>query len=298
MTWETVPYATGENSIAMVATTASDPSGVEYYFANVTDPNHDSGWQDDPDYIDTGLSSSTEYCYQVKARDKSPNQNETAWSSPEACATTLGTPSWTKVDDQDASVTVYGSGWILDWTFPGAYLDTVSIGTESGDYAIFSFIGIKVRLYGCKADNGGDANIYVDNTPDGTVNFFSIEDLGDVLMYESSDLSYGPHELKVEWASSEMIYLDAFEYAAPPCNPTDCHIEAVVCSEQSCGGPNRNGVATVTIYDDCGEPVQNALVDGTFSGDFNETFYDVPTDENGPSTMCPPTRMVTRYLLL
>jgi hypothetical protein len=32
MTWATVPYATGSGSIAMVATTASDESGVEYYF--------------------------------------------------------------------------------------------------------------------------------------------------------------------------------------------------------------------------------------------------------------------------
>jgi hypothetical protein len=48
MTWVTEPYTTGPNSIAMVATTASDPNGVQYYFANLTDPNHDSGWQDDP----------------------------------------------------------------------------------------------------------------------------------------------------------------------------------------------------------------------------------------------------------
>ena len=38
---------------------------------------------------------------------------------------------------------------------------------------------------------------------------------------------------------------------------------------------------TTAIYDDCGNPVQNALVDGTFSGDFSESFYDVATDENG-----------------
>jgi hypothetical protein len=283
MTWASVPAAGGMDNISMTATTATDPSGVQYFFDETSDNpgGSDSVWQADPGYTDDGLNSSTQYCYRVKARDQSPNLNETAWSTPDACATTEATPSWTKVDDQDASVAVYGSGWILDWEFPGAYLDTVSIGAESGDYAIFSFTGTKVRLYGCKADNGGDATIYIDSTPDGSVNFFSVSDQGDVLMYESGTLSSAPHELKVEWASSEMIYLDAFEYAAAPCNPTDCHIEAVVCSEQSCGGPDRNGVATVTIYDDCGDPVVNALVDGTFSGDFNETYYDVQTDENG-----------------
>ena len=66
------------------------------------------------------------------------------------------------------------------------------------------------------------------------------------------------------------------------CTPTDIHIEAVVCDELGgCGPASSNGQATVTIYDDCGNPVVNALVDGTFSGDFDETFYDVLTDANG-----------------
>ncbi len=68
---------------------------------------------------------------------------------------------------------------------------------------------------------------------------------------------------------------------AGACTPTDMHIEAVVCAEVSCGQGKKNGVATVTIYDDCGDPVTDALVDGTFTGDYGESFYDVPTDQNG-----------------
>jgi len=71
----------------MVATMASDPSGVEYYFDCTTAGGHDSGWQSGTSYTDTGLSPSTQYCYQVKARDSSPNLNETAYSTTE-CATT------------------------------------------------------------------------------------------------------------------------------------------------------------------------------------------------------------------
>jgi hypothetical protein len=59
------------------------------------------------------------------------------------------------------------------------------------------------------------------------------------------------------------------------------HIQNVVCAEVACGGPNKNGQATVTIYDDCGNPVTDALVDGTFTGDFSETFYDVATNGSG-----------------
>ncbi len=69
------------------------------------------------------------------------------------------------------------------------------------------------------------------------------------------------------------------------CSATDMHIEAVVCSEVGCGGPNKNGRATVTIYDDCGNPVANALVDGTFGGDFSETIYDIATDANGQAVL-------------
>lgn len=90
MTWATVPYATGSDSISMTATTATDASGVEYYFECLTVGGHDSGWQDITTYEDTGLTTGVSYTYHVKARDKSPNQNETAWSSSES-ATPIGT---------------------------------------------------------------------------------------------------------------------------------------------------------------------------------------------------------------
>ena len=90
-TWDTPPMATGPNSILMVATTATDVSGVEYYFNNITNPNHDSGWQDGSSYEDTNLEELTLYIYQVKIRDKSTQQNETAWSVPQAATTEDGT---------------------------------------------------------------------------------------------------------------------------------------------------------------------------------------------------------------
>lgn len=69
------------------------------------------------------------------------------------------------------------------------------------------------------------------------------------------------------------------------CTPSDMHIEAVVCSEVNCGQGKRNGRVTVTINDDCGDPVQNALVDVTFSGDFTEIYNDVATDANGQAVI-------------
>ncbi len=81
-TWSMEPYATGSNSIRMVADTAiDDMSGVEYYFDCLTEGGHDSGWQAGPIYEDTGLSENTEYTYRVRTRDTSPNQNTGTYST-------------------------------------------------------------------------------------------------------------------------------------------------------------------------------------------------------------------------
>jgi hypothetical protein len=80
-----------ETEITMTAATAGDPSGVEYFFDCNTPGGHDSGWQDDVEYTDTGLDPGTEYCYTVTARDKATAQN-TGAASGTACATTTGDP--------------------------------------------------------------------------------------------------------------------------------------------------------------------------------------------------------------
>lgn len=89
MTFEISPHATGSTSISMTAATATDPSGVEYYFDEISgNPGgSDSGWQDTPYYEDTGLSPETAYTYKVQARDKSAAQNTTGWSSEASVAT-------------------------------------------------------------------------------------------------------------------------------------------------------------------------------------------------------------------
>jgi hypothetical protein len=87
MTWASVPAAISSSSITMTATIATDTSGVEYFFHNVTDPNHDSGWQTGTTWTDANLSVNTLYAYQVKARDQSSRHNETAYSTTADAAT-------------------------------------------------------------------------------------------------------------------------------------------------------------------------------------------------------------------
>ena len=74
--WEVAPYATSSTSVAMTAVTAIDASGVEYYFRCESGHNgYDSGWQSSPSFINTGLTSATQYTYSVRTRDKSTAKN-------------------------------------------------------------------------------------------------------------------------------------------------------------------------------------------------------------------------------
>ncbi|MHC4155175.1 MAG: LamG-like jellyroll fold domain-containing protein, partial [Planctomycetota bacterium] len=107
MTWAVEPNATGPFSISMTASTATDTSGVQYYFECTAGGGHDSGWQNSPTYDDTGLTPNTEYTYKVQARDKSPNLNVTAWSSA-ASVTTLGGASETETFDTASSAESHG----------------------------------------------------------------------------------------------------------------------------------------------------------------------------------------------
>lgn len=81
MTFSTAPYSSGAYAITMTANTASDTSGVQYYFMCVGGGGHSSGWQDSQTYTDTGLTAGVSYSYRVKARDKSSLHNTTESSA-------------------------------------------------------------------------------------------------------------------------------------------------------------------------------------------------------------------------
>lgn len=129
-----VSSAADSMSIRMTAATASDPSGVEYYFDETSGNvgGSDSGWQDSPFYRDTGLLPDTQYTYRSKARDKSPNLNETALSDPESVTT--GNPIDKLAD------------FILHWLEPGCEDPNWCEGTDrtgdgfvdAEDFAVFA----------------------------------------------------------------------------------------------------------------------------------------------------------------
>lgn len=80
--WAVAPYDTGGASASMTAATASDSSGVEYFFECKSGDCNDSGWQDSATYVDTEVTMGQVSSYTVRTRDKSPEQYEGEESTP------------------------------------------------------------------------------------------------------------------------------------------------------------------------------------------------------------------------
>lgn len=90
MTFAVAPAASGPSSISMTATTATDVTGpVLYKFR--TEGTTETGWRSSPAYTATGLTPSTEYDFEVKARDSASTPNETAYSAISSATTAAAT---------------------------------------------------------------------------------------------------------------------------------------------------------------------------------------------------------------
>jgi hypothetical protein len=140
MTWASEPNAIDSNTITMTATTATDASGsgVQYYFTNVTDPNHDSGWQDSTIYTDTDLNNNTIYTYKVKACDNSFNHNMTADSNDANVSTLRFDCSQTPVSDLDEDCQVTLADYVIlanEWLRPRLETELIVNGTFDSELA-------------------------------------------------------------------------------------------------------------------------------------------------------------------
>jgi hypothetical protein len=131
-------------AIFMIADTAVDWAGVEYYFAETSgNPgSDDSGWQDSPSYNDTGLTPYTTYTYKVMVHDLSSAQNSTGWSTSESavagmiasCAYTCG-----DIDGSGGNVVLADFGKLAGCWGADLTVDTSCICAdlvESGDHII------------------------------------------------------------------------------------------------------------------------------------------------------------------
>jgi hypothetical protein len=173
MTWAVAPYAASSTSVSMTATTASDVSGVEYYFTCTAGGGNDSGWQNSPTYEDTGLTPETSYTYTVKARDKSANQNETAVSTAESATTQPGGAAEVYVNDIAMGSGISGKNYYAQATVwirnnSGANVAAATVygnwsGAVTGSANGITGTDGKVTLRSPNARNGGTFTFTVTN---------------------------------------------------------------------------------------------------------------------------------------
>jgi len=133
MSFATVPYPVSTSAVSMVATEATDSSGVEYYFKPSAQSNGatDSGWQASRTYTDDGLQTNRNYSYTIKARDLSPQHNETSASTSAMVATFIETPTGLvtgAVTNSSIEVTAQPTFTRLTAAQSGAYYEVTDLG--------------------------------------------------------------------------------------------------------------------------------------------------------------------------
>jgi hypothetical protein len=78
--WHILPHTQIDKSVRMVAREQAE-ADVEYYFECVEQPAVNSGWIGTRTWVSTAFANDGTYGFRLKLRDKSPQQNESAWSA-------------------------------------------------------------------------------------------------------------------------------------------------------------------------------------------------------------------------
>ncbi len=252
-TFDSPPAAVSSSEITMTATTGSDPSPpVEYYFACTAGGGNDSGWTTNPVYNDTGLLPSTEYTYTVQMKDALGN---TGTASAPASATTLA-----ETDPPTPDPATFASP-------PAAVSQTEIMMTATTG----SDLSPPVEYYFAEtsANPGGSDS--------GWTTYPVYNDTG---LNPGTQYTYTV-QMRDSLGNTGTASAPASATTPPSCVPATTHVESIVCDTlPGSKGNVKYGRATVTICDNCGNPVANADVTGTFTGDFSEQLTQT-TDGNG-----------------
>ncbi len=212
MTFASAPAATSCSSITMTATTATSAnSPVEYLFTETTGGSGatDSNWQLSATYVDNGLAPSTQYTYNVRARDATGNAG-TASTNASATTQSGGGGAWgSQVNNTDSSIAYSGMSNV---PAQGGFQNDAHF-TENAGSASFSINGDGLRIYVWRLiDVTQSFSVSIDGGSAQTVNVgLGSED--SFMAYEVTSLGSGSHNVALNWVSGE-FHLDAYQVQA------------------------------------------------------------------------------------
>jgi hypothetical protein len=130
-------------------------------------------------------------------------------------------PAWNRLEQTDHAVTLAGN-WYTDSnpTFSGG---TAALSNQTGARATFNFVGTDAKWIGYRDQYTGIANVYVDGVLLQQLDGYAPGGQPQAVMYYVTGLSAGPHTLSIEVtgqknsaATQAWVWVDAFEYVAPP----------------------------------------------------------------------------------
>ena len=257
----------GDATVGLDWNSSSEPDLAGYNVYRSTTSGSAFGRLNDPllaasDYVDNTVTNGTTYYYVVTATDTSSNESD---YSNEVSATPQGTPRQymhvASVITGSESAAAGKKRGTADVTILDEYGAPAAGATVTGNFSgDFEETGNSAVT-----NTDGVAHVVTNGAKKGTV----------LVSFCVSNVTH-----------ATLVYDEAANAPGTtcgggPCTPTEVHVQAIVPGTVGCGGANKSGQVVVTIYDDCGNPVAGALVDGTFSGDFDDVIVDQVTDANG-----------------
>ncbi len=129
-------------------------------------------------------------------------------------------PTWTRVNDNHASVTSgYSAGWSYSSATAGAYNTDTHYTTTNLASSSYTFTGTGIRWIGPKNNNRAKVKIYIDTELKGTIDPYSSSLESQKVLYEFTGLSNTSHTIKVENTNTKNFLssdyynaIDAYEY--------------------------------------------------------------------------------------
>jgi hypothetical protein len=150
-----------------------------------------------------------------------------------AAAAPAGPAAATEVNDTDAAVS-YSAGWVYSTGLSGYYASDAHYTGAAGATATLTFDGTTVAWIGSDNSDHGRADIAVCDAagahcgPTSTVDTYASGSVPGVVLYSASNLSPGPHTLRITVRSDSSgpghyVDIDAFQFGTPNAALTGIH---------------------------------------------------------------------------